>query len=115
MLIDYEYFGDMVSLDTTYFTTKKNRPLELFYVVNHYKKTLVFRAILLYNRRTGHLNSFFKCSWKLIKKGKKTLTGFTDQDAAIVKALHKVMLDVVHELYMWHLMKKLYQTPEQLK
>lgn len=46
MLIDYDYFDDVVSLDITYQTNKENRALALFCGFNHYKG-MIFGATLL--------------------------------------------------------------------
>lgn len=37
MVLDYDYFGDVVSLDTTYCTNFANESLALFSGFNHYK------------------------------------------------------------------------------
>lgn len=36
MLIDYESFGDVISLDSTYCTNSSHRPLALFSGFNHH-------------------------------------------------------------------------------
>ena len=37
MVLDYGYFGNVVSLDATYGTNRANRPLALFSRFNHYR------------------------------------------------------------------------------
>nr|XP_027191115.1 protein FAR-RED IMPAIRED RESPONSE 1-like [Cicer arietinum] len=49
MVLDYGYFGDVVSLDTTYCTNHANRPLALFSGFNHYRSSIIFGAALLYD------------------------------------------------------------------
>ncbi|KAL8528923.1 hypothetical protein ACS0TY_006407 [Phlomoides rotata] len=49
MLIDYEYFGDVVSLDTTYCTNSAHRPLAIFSGFNHHRGAVIFGASLLYD------------------------------------------------------------------
>ncbi|XP_050907553.1 protein FAR1-RELATED SEQUENCE 5-like [Lathyrus oleraceus] len=49
MLIDYEYFCDFVSLDSTYCTNSSHRPLTLFSGFNHHRKATIFGATLLYD------------------------------------------------------------------
>ncbi|XP_073119691.1 protein FAR1-RELATED SEQUENCE 5-like [Henckelia pumila] len=85
MLIDYEYFGDVVSLDTTYCTNRAHRPLAIFSGFNHHRGTVIFVA-----RHT---------------RKKRPLTIFTDQDQAMAKALHEVMPEIFHGLCTWHLMQ----------
>ena len=49
MLLDYGYFGDVVSLDTTYCINSAHRPLALFSGFNHYRGTVIFGVALLYD------------------------------------------------------------------
>ncbi|CAL1353892.1 unnamed protein product [Linum trigynum] len=42
MRMDYFYFGDTISFDTTYRTNKNDRPLALFVGFNNYRETCVF-------------------------------------------------------------------------
>jgi hypothetical protein len=49
MIMDYGYFGDVVSLDTTYCTNGANRPLALFSGFNHHRGTIIFGSALLYD------------------------------------------------------------------
>lgn len=48
-LINYEFFGYVISLDTTYCTNKDNEPFASFCGFNHYRKMVVFGAVLLYD------------------------------------------------------------------
>jgi zinc finger SWIM domain-containing protein 3 len=49
MLFDYGYFGDVISLDSTYCTNSSHRPLAVFSGFNHHRKAVVFGAALLYD------------------------------------------------------------------
>ena len=49
MLIDYGYFGDMVSFNTTYYTNYTNKPFAIFFGFNHYRITMIFGVALLYD------------------------------------------------------------------
>jgi len=49
MILDYAYFGDVVSLDITYCTNHANRPLALFSGFNQYRGSIIFGAPLLYD------------------------------------------------------------------
>ena len=46
MILDYGYFGDVVSLDTTYCTNNAHRPLALFSGFNHYRQAIIFGVAL---------------------------------------------------------------------
>jgi zinc finger SWIM domain-containing protein 3 len=56
MLTNYAYFGDVVSFDTTFGTNKESRPFDVFVGFNHFKETVVFGAVLMYNE-TFNLSS----------------------------------------------------------
>ncbi|KAG6437731.1 hypothetical protein SASPL_102657 [Salvia splendens] len=104
MLIDYEYFGDVVSLDTTYCTNRDNRPLVLFSGFNHHRKAMIFGASLLYDETSASFNRLFE-TFLEAHKHKRPLTVFTNQDQAMAKALNEVMSDTFHGLCTWHLMQ----------
>jgi len=57
MVLDYRYFGDVVSLDTTYCTNRANRPLALFTGFNHYRGSIIFGVALMYDESSVS----FKC------------------------------------------------------
>jgi zinc finger SWIM domain-containing protein 3 len=52
MIIDYAYFGDVMTFDTTYCTNKELRPLVIFTGFNHHRGVVIFGAILLYDETT---------------------------------------------------------------
>ncbi|XP_047953503.1 protein FAR1-RELATED SEQUENCE 5-like [Salvia hispanica] len=97
MLIDYEYFGDVVSLDTTYYTNRDNRPLAVFSGFNHHRKAVIFGAAFLYDETTASFKWLFE-TFLDGHKHKRPLTVFTDQDQAMGKALHEVMPETFHGL-----------------
>ncbi|XP_073129949.1 protein FAR1-RELATED SEQUENCE 5-like [Henckelia pumila] len=86
-----EYFGDVVSLDTTYCTNRAHRPLVIF-------------SALLYDETASSFEWLFKTLLEAHKQ-KKPLTIFTDQDQAMAKALQEVMPEIFHGLCTWHLMQ----------
>ena len=45
MLFDYQCFGDVISLDTTYCTNGDHRPLVIFSGFNHYRGGVIFGSI----------------------------------------------------------------------
>ena len=49
MITDYAYFGDVVSFDTTFGTNKESRPFGVFVGFNHFRETVVFGAVLMYD------------------------------------------------------------------
>ena len=49
MIMDYAYFGDVVSFDTTFGTNKESRPFGVFVGFNHFRETVVFGVALLFD------------------------------------------------------------------
>nr|KYP59878.1 Protein FAR-RED IMPAIRED RESPONSE 1 [Cajanus cajan] len=80
MLIDYGYFGDVVSLDSTYCKNSSYRPLVMFPGFNHHRKAMIFGVAL-----EAH-------------KQKRPQTIFIDQDQATTKALVEVIPETYHGL-----------------
>ncbi|KAL5744541.1 hypothetical protein ACOSP7_027412 [Xanthoceras sorbifolium] len=108
MIIDYGQFGDVVSFDTTYKIDKENRLFAIFVGLNHHRETIVFGAALMYDETT---DSFIWLFEKFLQamSGKAPKSIFTNQDAAMVKALTVVMLETNHRLCMWHMMQNALQ------
>ncbi|KAF7834719.1 protein FAR1-RELATED SEQUENCE 5-like [Senna tora] len=104
MRLDYGYFDDVVSLDTTYCTNNAHRPLALFSGFNHHRGVVLFLAALLYDQIAASFKWLFETFLKVHNK-KKPQTIFTDQDQAMAKALQEVLSDTYHGLCTWHLMQ----------
>jgi zinc finger SWIM domain-containing protein 3 len=77
MIMDYEYFGDVVTLDTTYNNTC--RPLAVFAGFNHFRGVVIFGATLLYDETAESFEWLFREFLKA-RKSKRPQTIFTDQD-----------------------------------
>ncbi|KAF7823512.1 protein FAR1-RELATED SEQUENCE 5-like [Senna tora] len=60
MQLDYAYFGDVVSLDTTYWTNNAHRPLALFSGFNHHRGVVIFGAALLYDETAASFKWLFE-------------------------------------------------------
>ncbi|KAJ3703007.1 hypothetical protein LUZ61_006712 [Rhynchospora tenuis] len=103
MMIEYyARFGDVVVFDTTFGTNNEKWALGTFVGFNHLKEIVVFGAGLMCN----HKKESFQ--WVFIKfleahGGKKPITIFTDQEAAIGSALEIIMPDMRHGLCTWHI------------
>ncbi|CAL5197338.1 unnamed protein product [Lathyrus oleraceus] len=104
MLIDYEYFGDVISLDSTYCTNSSHRPLTLFSGFNHHRKAVIFGAVLLYDETVESYKWLFETFLEAHKK-KMPQTIFIDQDHAMARALIEIMPEAYHGLCTWHLMQ----------
>ncbi|KAF7819769.1 protein FAR1-RELATED SEQUENCE 5-like [Senna tora] len=88
MQLDYAYFGDVVSLDTTYCTNNAHRRLALFSGFNHHRGVVIFGAALLYDETAASFKWLFEMFLK-VHNQKKPQTIFTDQDRAMAKALQE--------------------------
>ncbi|XP_072057985.1 protein FAR1-RELATED SEQUENCE 5-like isoform X2 [Arachis hypogaea] len=91
MIMDYEYFGDVVTLDTTYSTNNACRPLAVFAGFNHFRGVVIFGAALLYDESSDSFEWLFRVFLKT-HKNKKPRTIFTDQAAAMANGLAKYIL-----------------------
>ncbi|XP_028076184.1 protein FAR1-RELATED SEQUENCE 5-like [Camellia sinensis] len=104
MVMDYAQFGDVVIFDTTYKLNKEHRLFASFVGFNHHRETVVFGAALLYDETAETFVWLFQTFLEAMsKKAPKTL--FTDQNAAMAKAIPIVMPDTSHRLCTWHLMQ----------
>jgi zinc finger SWIM domain-containing protein 3 len=97
MLFDYGYFGDVISLDSTYCTNSSHRPLAVFSGFNHHRKAVVFGAALLYDETAESYKWLFETFLEAHKQ-KTPQTVFTDQDQAMAKALVQVMPNCIKHL-----------------
>ncbi|XP_028091549.1 protein FAR1-RELATED SEQUENCE 5-like [Camellia sinensis] len=103
MITDYELFGDAVSFDTTFRTNKEYWALALFTGFNHFRKTVIFGASLLYDETTASFEWLFE-TFLHAMSGEKPRCFFADQDQAI-KAISVVMPKVFYGLCTFHLMQ----------
>ncbi|XP_042510929.1 protein FAR1-RELATED SEQUENCE 5-like isoform X2 [Macadamia integrifolia] len=104
MRIDYAQFGDVVTFVTTFCTNKEYRPFGIFTGFNHHKGVIIFGAVLLYDETVDSFKWLFEAFLKANGQ-KKPITIFTDQDAAMEKAIAEVLPDTCHRLCTWHLMQ----------
>ncbi|XP_078170760.1 protein FAR1-RELATED SEQUENCE 5-like [Carex rostrata] len=95
MVIDYVQFGDVVIFDTTHGINKEHRPSGVFLGLNHFRKSVIFGYVLLYDQTIESFEWVFKSFLKAYNnKNPKTIV--TDQDAAMEITIANVM-DIVEE------------------
>ncbi|XP_043717617.1 protein FAR1-RELATED SEQUENCE 5-like [Telopea speciosissima] len=104
MLIDYAVFGDVVIFDTTFCTNKEYRPFGIFTGFNHYRGATIFGAALLYDETVPSFKWLFETFLETHGQ-KKPKTIFTNQDAAMSRAIAEVLPETWHGLCTWHLMQ----------
>ncbi|XP_043700350.1 protein FAR1-RELATED SEQUENCE 5-like [Telopea speciosissima] len=103
MLIDYAVFGDVVIFDTTFCTNKEYRPFGIFAGFNHHRGATIFGATILYDETVPSFKWLFETFLETHGQ-KKPKTIFTDQDAAMSRAIAEVLPETWHGLCIWHLM-----------
>ena len=101
MILDYSQFGDLVSFDTTYKTNRDYRPFGVFVGFNHHRETIIFGVALMYDETADSFIWLFETSLEAMSK-KHPKTTFTDQDAAMAKAIAFAMPDTYHRLCTRH-------------
>ncbi|CAJ2638775.1 unnamed protein product [Trifolium pratense] len=102
MINDYEYFGDVITFDTTYKSNKDYRPLGVFVGLNNHKQMVVFGSALLYDETIPSFQWLFETFLKAMG-GEKPKTILTDQDAAMAEAISFVMPETFHGLCTWQI------------
>jgi zinc finger SWIM domain-containing protein 3 len=102
MLIDYALFGDVITFDTTYSTNKEYRPFGVFVGFNHFRELVVFGATLLYDETVDSFKWLFE-TFLAAHNQKHPKTIFTDQHAAMGRAVGDVFVDTIHGLCCWHM------------
>ncbi|XP_057440812.1 protein FAR1-RELATED SEQUENCE 5-like [Lotus japonicus] len=107
----YEYFGDVISFDTTYLTNKYDMPFAPFVGVNHQGQSILLGCGLLSAEDTESFTWLFR-SWLSCMYGKSPQGIVTDQCKAMKKAIQLVFPDARHRWCLWHIMKKI---PEKFK
>ncbi|XP_010233013.1 protein FAR1-RELATED SEQUENCE 5-like [Brachypodium distachyon] len=104
MIIDYANFGDVVTFDTTFGTNKEHRPFGVFVGFNHFRETIIFGACLLYDETFDSFKWLFE-TFVSIHNQRHPRTIYTDQDAAMGKAVEHVFSTTQHGLCTFHIMQ----------
>ncbi|XP_072053951.1 protein FAR-RED IMPAIRED RESPONSE 1-like [Arachis hypogaea] len=84
----YEYFGDVVSFDTTYLTNRYDMPFGTFVGVNHHGQSLLLGCALLSCEEENSFVWLFDC-WIRCMGGKAPIGILTDQCKAMRNAISK--------------------------
>jgi hypothetical protein len=94
-----------VIFDTTYRTNKYNLICAPFVGVNHHWQNAMFGCALLLDETAVSFTWLFKAFLESMGN-QQPKTIFTDQDAAMAKAIGEVMPNTSHRLCLWHISKK---------
>ncbi|XP_020972539.1 protein FAR1-RELATED SEQUENCE 6-like [Arachis ipaensis] len=101
----YEYFGDVVSFDTTYRRNKHGLPFASFVGVNHHDKSTLLGCALLGNEEIPSFEWVFK-NW-LNCMGNPPQAIITDQCKSMFGAIKNVFPNTRHRWCIWHIIKKI--------
>jgi len=106
-----EYFGNVVSFDTTYLTNKYDMPFAPFVGVNHHGQSILLGCGLVSAEDTSTFVWLFRC-WLRCMSNKAPEGIITDQCKAMHNAIQIVFPNTNHRWCLWLIMKKV---PEKLQ
>ncbi|CAM0876551.1 unnamed protein product [Alopecurus aequalis] len=101
-MMDYNYFGDVVCVDTRYRTSDYGRPLLLFIGVNHHKQPIIFGTAFIYDESVESFKWLFE-TFKSAMSGKQPKTVLTDRTTSIGDAVASAWPGTVHRFSLLHL------------
>jgi hypothetical protein len=103
----YEFFGDVITFDTTYLTNRYDMPFAPFVIVNHHGQSILLGAGLISNEDTETFAWLFN-TWLGCMNGKAPNAIVTDQARAMRNATEIVFPKITRHRYcLWHILRKL--------
>lgn len=103
--MNYTYFGDTVTFDTTYRSNRYRLPFAPFIGVNHHGQPVLFGCAFLLNESEASFVWLFK-TWLMAMSGRPPASITTDHDTVIGSAIVQVFPDTRHRFCKWHIFKK---------
>ncbi|XP_057769371.1 protein FAR1-RELATED SEQUENCE 5-like [Salvia miltiorrhiza] len=100
--LDYESFGDVLSLDTTYRTNRYNLICAPFVGINHHSQNVMFGMAFLSDETTDTLKWLLQTFLESMH-GKEPGLIYTDQALALMKAIDETFTSAKHRLCQWHI------------
>jgi zinc finger SWIM domain-containing protein 3 len=97
---DFNYFSDVLSIDTTYKINGYGRPLALFLGVNHHKQAIIFGAALLYDESYESYKWLFE-SFKIAMHGKQPAVALIDQSVPLSSAMAAAWPNTTQRICAW--------------
>ncbi|XP_072950699.1 protein FAR1-RELATED SEQUENCE 5-like [Typha angustifolia] len=101
-MVDFEFFGDILCLDTTSKLSDHGRPFAPFVGVNHHKQPIVFAAALLYDYSKESYKWLFE-TFKTAMCGKQPKVILTDRSSEVHDAVTMVWPGTTHRVCVWHI------------
>ncbi|TVU07967.1 hypothetical protein EJB05_41348 [Eragrostis curvula] len=100
----YQYFGDVITFDTTYCTNIYKMPFGLFVGVNNHFQTVIFGGVFMKEETTESFEWVF-FEFISLMGGKLPQTILTDQCKAMTNAIGSMWPSVKHLWCKWHIFK----------
>lgn len=100
-LYDYECFGDVISVDTTYKTNRYNLSCAPFVGINHHSTSIMFGVGFL----SDELSETFEWLMGVFLEsmnGKHPKVVFSDQQRALMNGIDRIFPNSTHRLCQWH-------------
>lgn len=103
--VNYSYFGDTVTFDTTYRTNRYRVPFAPFTGWNHHGQPVLFGCALLLNESESSFVWLFE-TWLAAMSGRHPISITTDQDRIIRSAVSQVFPGTRHRFCKWNVFRE---------
>ncbi|KAG7539711.1 Zinc finger SWIM-type [Arabidopsis thaliana x Arabidopsis arenosa] len=103
--MDFTYFGDTVTFDTTYRSNRYRLPFAPFTGVNHHGQPILFGCAFIINETEASFLWLFN-TWLAAMSTHPPVSITTDHDAVIRAAIMQVFPGARHRFCKWHIFKK---------
>ena len=104
-ILNYTYFGDTVTFDTTYRTNRYRVPFAPFTGWNHHGQPILFGCALLLNESESSFVWLFQ-TWLAAMSSRHPISITTDQDRIIRSAVLQVFPQTRHRFCKWNVFRE---------